>query len=157
MYAAEWPCCHDPLRFSLGSDDLLPRATTLAQPTPASSLTSLCTPCASQAKHSGCANSINAKAERRPHPARISALCQASARQRLGKGGSLCVLHSSSSRTARQVVSSHLQIKASNRASSLSSILVRCPQSLHLHTPHTCLHLPQACAHMQLFDCMNAR
>ena len=23
MYAAEWPCCHDPLRFSLGSDDLL--------------------------------------------------------------------------------------------------------------------------------------
>ena len=22
MYAAEWPCCHDPLRFSLGSDDL---------------------------------------------------------------------------------------------------------------------------------------
>ena len=28
MYAAEWPCCHDPLRFSLGSDDLLPRATT---------------------------------------------------------------------------------------------------------------------------------
>ena len=29
MYAAEWPCCHDPLRFSLGSDDLLPRATTL--------------------------------------------------------------------------------------------------------------------------------
>ena len=30
MYAAEWPCCHDPLRFSLGSDDLSPsRATTL--------------------------------------------------------------------------------------------------------------------------------
>ena len=24
MYAAEWPCCHDPLRFSLGSDDLSP-------------------------------------------------------------------------------------------------------------------------------------
>ena len=23
LYAAEWPCCHDPLRFSLGSDDLL--------------------------------------------------------------------------------------------------------------------------------------
>ena len=22
MYAAEWPCCHDPLRFSLGSEDL---------------------------------------------------------------------------------------------------------------------------------------
>ena len=28
MYAAEWPCCHDPLSFSLGTDDLLPRATT---------------------------------------------------------------------------------------------------------------------------------
>ena len=26
MYAAEWPCCHDPLRFSLGSDDLSPLA-----------------------------------------------------------------------------------------------------------------------------------
>ena len=26
MYAAEWPCCHDPLRFSLGSDDLSPSA-----------------------------------------------------------------------------------------------------------------------------------
>ena len=25
MYAAEWPCCHDPLRFSLGSDDLSPQ------------------------------------------------------------------------------------------------------------------------------------
>ena len=24
MYAAEWPCCHDPLRFRLGFDDLLP-------------------------------------------------------------------------------------------------------------------------------------
>ena len=23
MYAAEWPCCHDPLRFSPGSEDLL--------------------------------------------------------------------------------------------------------------------------------------
>ena len=23
LYAAEWPCCHDPLRFSLGYDDLL--------------------------------------------------------------------------------------------------------------------------------------
>ena len=22
LYAAEWPCCHDPLRFSPGSDDL---------------------------------------------------------------------------------------------------------------------------------------
>ena len=22
LYAAEWPCCHDPLRFSLGSEDL---------------------------------------------------------------------------------------------------------------------------------------
>ena len=31
MYAAEWPCCHDPLRFSLGSDDLLPRVTTHRQ------------------------------------------------------------------------------------------------------------------------------
>jgi hypothetical protein len=25
LYAAEWPCCHDPLRFSLGSDDLSPQ------------------------------------------------------------------------------------------------------------------------------------
>ena len=23
MYAAEWPCCHDPLRFSLGTDDFV--------------------------------------------------------------------------------------------------------------------------------------
>ena len=26
LYAAEWPCCHDPLRLSLGSEDPYPRA-----------------------------------------------------------------------------------------------------------------------------------
>ena len=38
MYAAEWPCCHDPLRFSLGSDDLSPQRGNplVGRPTPVS-------------------------------------------------------------------------------------------------------------------------
>ena len=72
MYAAEWPCCHDPLRFSLGSDDLLPRATTLAQPTPASS-SPLCAPlCPSStlvAHLSIYSKHYHPMAKRRPHTA----------------------------------------------------------------------------------------
>ena len=41
MYAAEWPCCHDPLRFSLGSDDLSPQRGNPTRRTPNACLLSL--------------------------------------------------------------------------------------------------------------------
>jgi hypothetical protein len=41
LYAAEWPCCHDPLRFSLGSDDLSPQRGNPTRRTPNACLLSL--------------------------------------------------------------------------------------------------------------------
>ena len=101
MYAAEWPCCHDPLRFSPGSEDLLRFARNnppLQPPARSSSQTQPCVVVAPelQATHHHlpgapkqrgslrllpCALRRGASTPRaqagRPRPARTPLLCQA--------------------------------------------------------------------------------
>ena len=152
MYAAEWPCCHDPLRFSLGSDDLLPRATTLARPTPALlshlSVHPLCLTSTLAAR----AHSINPKAVRRPHTAHISALCQAPflhARD-LAKGP-LCV------QSVAQHGKSFSRICKSKTRIVFFEFNSIALSSINPPAHPTYLHLPQqACAHVQT-GCKNTR